>query len=1143
MKENHCKKQLNENNCFLIRKTTGLVVFFIFFSVLALFPNSYSQNEFAFSSSSNRTIKSVLNEIESKSDYVFLFAEDLSKDLSRKVGANVSASSVSGALDMVFKSTELAYQIVGRQILITRKEEANKAPQQATGRPAQVGVAVRGKVVDERGDALPGATVFLKTKPTIGASTDPNGEFMFYVPDLSSPLTVSFVSMETKTVPLKAGTTYYEISLKSSDKQLTEVVATGYFQRRRDSFTGTAVTVSGEELKKINPGNIFKSIESFDPSFKIVQNNLLGSNPNSLPNINVRGIASVPTGGSGEVLRRDNISSSVNMPTFILDGYEVGVERIYDLDMNRIESITLLKDAAATAIYGSRASNGVLVITTIAPAEGKLKVSYNYELNLSVSDLSSYKVLNAPEKLEYERLAGLYEYNGSISKDQLDELYYKKMYNVVSGVDTYWLSQPIRDTYGHKHSLYLDGGSQNIRYGINLLYQTVPGVMQGSGRDRFGLGSVLSYNLNKKILFKNVLTVSKINSKESPYGNFSNYVRMNPYYPKGDADGNIVREIDTWTDRTGSGGSIHTEVVLNPLFESTLSSFNKSNYLEVNDEFSAEWNITDQLRLRGLVSLNQKTSERDDFLSPLSNAYYFYSAADFSKRGRYYYATGDETTIDGNVTATYRKSLNDHFLNFALGANIRQYKTDGKSFTAIGFTNDRFTKIGFANGYAEGAAPSSTSDLERLFGSFFSFNYSFRNKYLLDLSLRADGSSKFGTDNKVANFWASGIGWNIHNEEFAKDWKSLSTLRLKANTGLTGSVSFLPNMSKTLYDYYKSSWYSTGVGAVVNQYGNEKLKWQRTNNYDMGIELGLLEDRFYFTGRYYYKLTKDMLTDITLPPSTGFGYYKENLGDMKNVGYEMGVKLNVIKQDDFSVTLNGNFVHNTNTLVKISNSLKALNDKADDEQSSSTNKGTPLLRYNEGQSLNTIYAVRSRGIDPENGKEIFIKKDGTLTYDWNVKDVVPVVDATPALDGYFGGSIYYKGFNFNCSFFTTFGGYEYNQTLVDRVENADPRYNVDARVLADRWKKPGDIAKYKNIADLGTTFVSDRFIERNNVLELRSVFLSYDFGQNLLKKIRMNNLRASVTLNDVWRTSSMAIERGIEYPFARSFTMSLQANF
>jgi len=1142
MKENDYKKQLFANNCFHILKIMRIILFLIFLSTSTVFPNVFSQNNIFSFNFSNNTVKSILLEIENESDYAFLFADDLTKEMDQKVSTTVESSTINYVLDMVFRSTNLSYQIIDRQILITRK---SKNTTLSSGLPSntQQRTTIRGKIMDNKGEPLPGATVYIKAKPTLGVTTDLNGEFTFQVPDLNQLLVISFIGMETQIVNLKPNVLFYNVKLNIISTELTEIVATGYFQRKKDNFTGTTLTVSGEELKKINPGNIFQSIEAFDPSFKITTNNLLGSNPNSLPNINIRGVASVPTGGSGEVLRRDNLSATVNMPTYILDGYEVGVEKIFDLDLNRVASITLLKDAAATAIYGSRASNGVLVITTIEPEEGKLRVGYNFELNLNVPDLSSYKVLNASQKLEYERLAGLYDYIGASSQNELDELYYQKMYNVVSGVDTYWLSQPVENAYGFKHSLYLDGGSQNIRYGINLQYQSAPGVMRGSGRDRYGIGAELSYNLSKKILFKNVLSVTKVDATESPYGSFSDYVRMNPYYPMTDEKGNLIRKIDSWTDRSGTGGSLNTEVVLNPLYNGTLSSFNKSNYLEVNDAFSAEWNITDQLRVRGLISLNQKKSENDNFLSPLSNDYYFYSSADLAKRGRYFYQSTTESTVDGNITMTYSKGIHDHFINMALGTNIRENTYNSKWLTAIGFTNDRFSNIGFANGYQENTAPGSSSNIERLFGSFFSLNYSFKNKYLLDLSLRADGSSKFGTDNKVATFWAAGIGWNMHNEDFAKSWEAISMLKLKANTGLTGSVSFLPYMSNTLYDYYKTSWYSTGVGAIVNQYGNESLKWQRTRNYDIGLDLGLLKDRLYFTGRYYYKLTKDMLTDITLPPSTGFSYYKENLGDMKNVGYEIGTKLNVFKNKDWSVMLNGNFIHNSNKLVKISNSLKELNNKADEAQTNDDYKGVPLLRYNEGQSLNTIYAIRSLGIDPENGKEIFIKKDGTLTNKWDVKDIVPICDATPTLEGYFGGSVYYKGFMINCSLYTRFGGYEYNQTLVDRVENADPRYNVDERVLNDRWKQPGDVALYKDIADLGTTYVSDRFIEKDNTLEIRSIYLSYDFGKDILEKLHMRNLRTAITLNNLWRSSSIAIERGIDYPFARSFTLSFQANF
>lgn len=1141
MKQNEYVKRIFADNLFHIFKVMRIVLVLIFWSVSGAFSNTWSQKTVFSFDFKDKSIKEIFNAIEERSEFVFLFANDIAEDLEQRVNVRVEASTVDKILDEAFKPTNLTYKIKDRQVLINRKEQQENRPF-SVQLPQTPKTQIKGRVTNLGKEPLPGATVVLKSNTLKGTVTDANGEFSVFVAGPDEMLVISFIGMKTHEVKAGQGTTFLQIILEDMINDLSEVVATGYFNRKKEDFTGSAVSISANELKTVSPADLFQSIEAFDPSFKIQENNLLGSNPNRLPNINVRGASSVPS-SSTDILRRDNISSNVNMPTFILDGYEVGVEKIYDLDMNRIASITLLKDAAATAIYGSRAANGVLVITTVTPEEGKLRVSYNFDLSLNVTDLSSYKVLNAADKLEYERLAGLYDYDNALSQDELDEAYFRKKYNVVSGVDTYWLSQPIEDAVGHKHSLYIDGGTETIRYGISLQYQNTPGVMQESKRDRYGIGADLSYNLNGKFLFKNTLSVSQVKGAESPYGSFSNYVRMNPYYPMTGENGEIIREIDSWTDRSGEGSSINTEVVLNPLYEGTLNSFNESTYLEVIDAFSVEWNMTSELRLRGLVSLNKKVSEADNFLSPLSNTYYFYATEDLSDRGQYDFQSSDEVTVDGNVTMTYSKGFNDHFINLALGANIREYNYDTKLISATGFTNDRFTNIGFAKSYKEDSSPGSSSSTERLFGSFLSLNYSYLNKYLLDLSVRADGSSKFGSDNKVAPFWALGLGWNLHHEEFMKSQKLISQLRMKANTGLTGSVSFSPYMSNTLYEYYKDNWYSTGVGAIVNQYGNESLKWQRTRNYDFGVDLGLLNDRIYLSGRYYHKLTEDMLTDITLPPSTGFSSYKENLGDMKNEGFEFNTKINVFKTKDWSVNLTGNFIQNKNELVKISNSLKQLNKEADEAQTGDDYKGVPLVRYNEGQSLNTIYAVRSLGIDPENGKEIYLKKDGSRTYVWDVDDIVPIRDGTPALEGYFGGSIYYKGFLLNCTFYTRFGGYDYNQTLVDRVENADPRYNVDRRALEHRWKKPGDVALYKNIADQGTTYVTERFIQKDNVLELNSVYLSYDFNGDLLKKMHLKNLRTAVTMNNVWRTSSVAVERGIDYPFARTFTFSIQTTF
>jgi len=1092
----------------------------------------------------HKSLKEALQNIEKESGFLFAYQPEL-LDVYGMVDLEFKKANVEQVLIELLKNTDLQFKQQNNYILILHKEPVPK-----DNKPIAIMQQHRisGQVSDDEGP-LVGASISIQGRTNKSVLTDAKGNFALDVLPGDKAFTVRYLGYVTQEfrINLDKENSTYQIRLKPDAQVLDDVIVTGYQTINKNNFTGTAITVTGEELKRMNPQNVLQSIMVFDPSFKLVENNLLGSNPNILPNINVRGTTAIPSGSEG-VLRRDNLAGNVNLPAFILDGYEVSLEKIYDLDINRIATITLLKDAAATAVYGSRAANGVLVVTTIGPQEGKLQVYYNYETNLSAPDLSAYNVLNAAEKLEYERLAGVYE-NELLSPDQNQDLYYRKKYNVVSGVNTYWLKQPVETAVGHKHSVYLQGGSSTIRYGVDLRYQTMPGVMRESTRDRYGIGMDLSYNFKQKLLFKNVLTVNHVKAQESPYGSFATYVRMNPYYPMTDSLGRYAQQIDSWRFRNAAG-VVDDEGVLNPLYDATLSSFNESSYLEIINAFSTDWQMGKGFRLRGLASVNRRSTDNDQFISPLSNQYFNYSPNRYNERGRYNYGSVGETALDGNVTLNYNRQISDHFLNFALGVNARTYLSDAKSFSAIGFSNDRFTNIGFANKYEENSSPEGDLSRERLFGTFLSMNYSLKNRYLMDVSVRADGSSKFGSENRIAPFWAVGLGWNIHEEDFIKSSASwISQLRLRGSTGLTGAVSFPPYLASTTYSYYTSNWYSTGVGAIVNQFGNQNLKWQRTRNYDVGMDIGFLRDRIIVSPRYYYKLTKDLLTDITLPPSTGFSSYKENLGDMKNEGFEVNLKGNVIRNTNWGVSLFANMVHNSNKLVRISNALKKMNDRTDEAQGSAPKDGdpdlrsVPLMRYAEGQTMNAIYAVRSAGIDPENGKELFIKQDGTLTYDWDVKDIAVVGDGTPLGEGFFGGSLSFKRFLLNVTFYTRFGGDQYNQSLVDRVENADRRYNVDRRVLADRWKQPGDIAKYKDIRDQSITMVTDRFVQRDNVLELQSLYLSYDFNQELFKGIGLRTLRAAVTVNNLWRTSTIAIERGIDYPFARNFNFSLQASF
>ena len=335
--------------------------------------------------------------------------------------------------------------------------------------------------------------------------------------------------------------------------------------------------------------------------------------------------------------------------------------------------------------------------------------------------------------------------------------------------------------------------------------------------------------------------------------------------------------------------------------------------------------------------------------------------------------------------------------------------------------------------------------------------------------------------------------------------------------------------------------YDGNIGAYLLGLANESLKWQKKEDINIGFDMSAFNRNFSARFDYYQSNTDDLLTSVTVPSSTGFTSYMENLGQVQNTGYEFRVAYKVWNnpKDRGFVNVYVSAVHNENKIKKISSALEQYNN----EQTASA--GTkPVVRYNEGQSLNSIWAVPSLGIDPATGKDVFVKPDGTTTFEWN-SDYLAVCGVTDdKIRGNAGINADFKGFSVNVGMTYRFGGQIYNQTLVDKVENADLTNNVDRRIFTDRWVKPGDKSRFKAITDESTTMATGRFVEDNNIWTLSSINLSYDFDRFAgVKKAGFQRLRLSFDMNDVARISSVKIERGTSYPFARTFSFSLQAMF
>lgn len=473
---------------------------------------------------------------------------------------------------------------------------------------------LEGKVVDEQGGELPGVTVLILGKErNIGTMTDADGAFSLGLPEGDVTIRLSFVGMQT--LEIHTGKLnldkVHTFKLKPDSKQLEEVVVTGYAKISKNSFTGTSVTVTSDQLMSVSKTNVLGALQTFDPSFRIAENNLAGSNPNNVPELYIRGRSGIGTTQlDAQSLSKTSLKNNPNLPTFIMDGFEISVQKLYDMDPSRIESITILKDAAATAMYGSRAANGVVIITTVTPKAGKVNIDYNFTGTLEYPDLTDYNMMNAREKLETEVAAGMFKAKpeaGASEQNRLDQIYNRKLNNVVRGVDTYWLSKPLRTVFNHKHSLYLDGGTDDLRWGADFSYNSGDGVMKGSYRDRMSGGLSLSYRFGA-FQVKNYFSYTYTKSEESPYGSFSDYTSKLPYDEYLDENGNYLETTTSWTGGTEE----------NPLYEATLKSYDRSKSWELINNTELLWNIDNYWLLKGQFSVTKSNSDSRQFLDPRS---------------------------------------------------------------------------------------------------------------------------------------------------------------------------------------------------------------------------------------------------------------------------------------------------------------------------------------------------------------------------------------------------------------------------------------------------------------------------------------------------------------------------------------------
>ena len=1082
--------------------------FFLLISVLPGNASVFAQQEKLALSSTQLTVREIFDAISSQLRYdVFYNGEQL--DLNRKVKFAQQVLNLEQVLDAV-ANNRFKYTLEDRTIILTPLT----TPQTVNS------VTLTGQVTDQSNTPLPGVTVLVKgTK--LGTSTDPEGNFKLSLPQQENTILIfSFIGMESQEVPVGDPKKPIKVILKETAENLKEVVVTGIFTRKKESFTGSASTYTASELKTAGTQNILQSLKTLDPSFAILDNTLYGSDPNRLPNMEIRGKSSM-------LGMRDELEADPNQPLFILDGFESSLSVINDMDINRIASITILKDAASTAIYGSKAANGVVVVETVKPQAGKLMVSYNGNANISMPDLSSYNLMNAKEKLAFEKLAGKYTPASwsATSEFELQKLYNQKLAEIESGIDTYWLTEPLRVGVNQKHSLYIEGGEGSFLFGIGAGYNGISGVMEKSNREVISGNIDLIYRI-KKFQFSNKFSMTNTKIK-NPIVDFSEYAAANPYYKKRDEEGNIGKWLEN-NDYTKAA---------NPLWNASQNSRDEGKQLALSNYFVAEYTPLEALKVRARFGISYGNDDTEKFISRNDTRFDTY---EILKKGTFNTTNTRSNQYEGELSVTFAKLIGRHRLNAVLGGNLNSNKTLTQGYSAQGFPEGDFVYPSFSNGYPEGGSPTYYENTSRSMNGYFNLGYSFDDRYLMDFSLRENGSSVFGASKRYIGTWSVGLGWNLHKERFIADHLTwIDFLKLRASIGNPGNQNFSSSKTLTTFNFQLASMNYFGMGAVLNQLGNPDLDWQITLDKNIGIDMTLIDKRLNITADYYHKVTDPLLINISMPLSSGTSSYLTNMGKQISQGLTLSASYYIIQKLDqrFSWLVRGNLRTQKTKLDKIGNKLDELN---------KSGQGHNTVRYYNGADPDDIWAVKSAGIDPSTGRELFYDKEGNYTYDFSYDNEVICGNTRPKIEGVIGTSLNYKGFSVSMNFRYQTGASVFNEALFNKVENISVsglNKNQDKRALYERWQNPGDKVRFKDIANAASTPMSSRFIQKENVLSMESVYVGYEFYEGWIKKIGLSNLKIQASMRDVFRASTIKSERGTLYPFARSLELGHSFNF
>ena len=953
---------------------------------------------------------------------------------------------------------------------------------------------VKGTVVShEDNEPLIGVTI-LQEGTTNGVVTDMDGNYSLEVKGASNAtLVFSYIGYAAQSHKVNASTGVLNVSLKSDAELIDEVVVVAYGVRKKGTIAGSVSTVKSEKLENVPTASFDQALQGQTPGLTVISNS---GEPSVAATFQIRGTNSINSGTT---------------PLFILDGVPIESSSFNAISPSDIESISVLKDASSTSIYGARAANGVVVITTKRGRKTDgAKVTFRGQWGFSQLAGNNWDLMNTAERIKYEKEIGL----------DLGEDYYNKIKNI----DVNWMDAVYNNNApSQNYDLSVNGATDKTNYYVSGSFFDQDGITIGSAFRRYNLRANVENRAKEWLKLGTSTLLAYEDVEQAEDGEYALYAPISashfmlPYWNPYNEDGSLASQNDgEWK---GSGQNPIEWMQNNPV---------KHKTYKVISSLFAEVTPVENLTIRSQfgIDYSHATSFMQSFPSYIINN-------ESGSAGR---ASSDGLTLTVTNTANYRFNLDDtHDFNFMIGQEGVNYHYETFQAVTEGQKNDALTNM------ASGSFASSWSDNTSDYG-FLSFfgrgEYNYKNKYYADFSVRADASSRFGEGNRWAGFWSVGLMWDMRREDFFKQYDWLTNAQLTFSTGTSGNSS-IPNYEHLALVTGGSN-YMGETGISPNQRGNKDLTWEKLWTTNIGLRLGFF-NRLNFTAEFYNKLTTDMLMQVPVSYADGgYGAYWDNVGAMVNRGVELSLDVDVIKTKNFTWNVFANASYNKNKLTELYNGI-------DDYVDSN------VTMYSVGHNVAGFYMVRYAGVNPANGDALWYTKDGKITNEFSEEDRVLIEGKSfvAPWQGGFGTNLSWKGLMLSAQFSWMADRWVYNNDrLMDESNGLYTSYNQSKRLLYDRWKKPGDIT---DIPRHGVTPQFDtHYLENASFLRLKNLMLSYNIPGKALAKTRFfdgarvfvqgQNLLTFTGFTGIDPEVSANIYRA-QYPMTRQFTLGVELNF